>query len=92
MSDKLKLINLLASRKNIGKVLPSSRKNKKYMVNYRGTPVHFGDSRYEDFLDHKDNERRHRYRQRASKIVNKLGQLTYKIRGTPNYYSYHLLW
>lgn len=43
----------------------SHRKNKKYMAIFtdNGTVkvVHFGDNRYEDFTDHKDNNRKMNY-------------------------------
>ena len=90
--SKLKYINQLASRKQIGKIMPSLRKNKKYVVVYKNKPIHFGDSRYDDYIDHRDEERRHRYRQRASKITNKDGELTYKDKNSANYYSFNLLW
>ena len=71
----------------------SDRENKKYVVTLKnGKKVHFGDSRYEDFLIHKDSDRRLRYRQRASKIKDKYGNLTYKNKNSPNFWSYHLLW
>ena len=47
---------------------------------------------YEDFMIHRDHKRRFRYRKRASKIRGKHGNLTYKDRNSPNYWSYHLLW
>lgn len=43
-------------------------------------------------LDHLDEDRRRRYRARASKIKNKNGQYTYKIKYTPNWFSYTFLW
>jgi len=71
----------------------SNRKNKKYMVTLKnGKKIHFGDSRYEDYLSHQDWKRRVRYRKRASKIKDKEGELTYKDPNTANFWSYHLLW
>jgi hypothetical protein len=70
----------------------SKRKNKKYAVEYNGKIIHFGDSRYDDYLDHGDEKRRENYRKRASKIRNKKGELTYKDKNSPNYYSFHILW
>ena len=67
----------------------SERKNKKYAVMYNNKWIHFGHPDYEDYTIHKDPERRKRYRARASKIKNKDGQLTYKLKtsseegGTP---------
>jgi len=71
----------------------SGRKDKKYVVTLKnGEKIHFGDRQYEDFLVHKDPERRIRYRKRASKIKNRYGKLTYKDPRYANYWSYHLLW
>ena len=71
----------------------STRRNKKYVVTLKnGDQIHFGHPDYEDFMIHQDNDRRFRYRKRASKIRDKYGNLTYKDRNSPNYWSYHLLW
>jgi len=71
----------------------SNRKNKKYVVTTKDNKqIHFGDSRYEDYLSHQDWKRRVRYRKRASKIRDKEGNLTYKDPNYANYWSYHLLW
>ena len=71
----------------------SNRMNKKYMVTLKnGNKIHFGDDKFEDFLTHKDTKRRRSYRKRASKIMDKNGNLTYKDKNLPNFWSYHLLW
>jgi len=71
----------------------SNRMNKKYMVTLKnGNEIHFGDDRFEDFLTHKDAKRRRSYRKGASKIKNKNGNLTYRDKNSPNFWSYHLLW
>ena len=36
----------------------SKRKNNKYVVEYEGKKIHFGSTKYEDYLIHKDNDRR----------------------------------
>ena len=54
--------------------------------------VNFGHKDYQDFRQHKDPERRRRYLARAKGIKNKKGQLTYKLKTSPNYWSYHFLW
>ena len=79
------------------KPFKSQRKNKKFSVYVKGKDgkpklIHFGDSRYEDFTQHKDKKRRESYRKRASKIKNKKGEYTYKLKDTPNYWSYNYLW
>ena len=70
----------------------SSRKNKKFYVRYNGKAIHFGDSRYKDYTQHGDPVRRKSYKARASKIKNKNGQLTYKMKSAANYWAYHILW
>lgn len=70
----------------------SKNKNKKYYVVYNGKKIHFGHPDYKDYLDHKDNDRRDKYKARASKIKNKQGQYTYKLKSSPNYWAYNILW
>lgn len=81
----------------------STRKHKKYMVLYNGKWVHFGDTRYEQFkdstplklythLDHGDVKRQKNYLQRSRGIRDGNGNLTYKNKGSPNYYSVRYLW
>ena len=53
----------------------STRKNNKYMVTLKsGKKVHFGSTKYEDYLTHKDKDRRDKYLARATKIKNKQGE------------------
>ena len=54
--------------------------------------IHFGDSRYQDFTQHKDEKRRQSYLKRAKAIRNKKGELTYKDKNTANYWSVKTLW
>ena len=71
----------------------STRKNNKYMVILKsGKKVHFGSSKYEDYLTHKDKERREKYLTRATKIKNKQGELTYIDPESANFWSVNLLW
>jgi phage anti-repressor protein len=65
---------------------------KKYAVWYRDRWIHFGDVRYEDYTTHGDDDRRDRYRKRASKIKNRYGEYTYRNKNYPNFWAYHLLW
>jgi len=73
---------------------PSKAKNKKYSVyvmkDGKKTLLHFGDSRYEDFRQHKDKKRQKSYLARAKGIRNKKGELTWKLKDTPNYWSVKL--
>jgi hypothetical protein len=83
----------------------SNKKNKKYDVYFNDKWISFGDSRYEHYKtsnmipqnlhiypEHHDKERRYKYRVRASKIVNRDGQLTYNDKNYGNYWAYHCLW
>lgn len=79
----------------------SSRKDKKYMVIYKGKVIHFGERRYGQFhdklgkysnQDHNDPERRKRYLKRAKGIKNKEGKLTWNNKEYANYYSINYLW
>jgi hypothetical protein len=84
----------------------SDRKNKKYKVwNDEIGWIHFGDKRYEhyktnkaisstlpSYSEHLDEERRRKYRARASKITDKAGNYTYLDDKSPNFYSYNFLW
>jgi hypothetical protein len=82
---------------NIGKlflgndvtILPSTRKNKKFMVlNPENKYVHFGDNRYEDFTQHKDKDRQQKYLNRSSKIKGNWKDNKY----SPNNLSINILW
>ena len=71
----------------------STRKNNKYMVTLTsGKKVHFGSTKYADYLTHKDKDRRDKYLARATKIKNKQGELTYNNPESANFWSVHLLW
>ena len=49
----------------------SKRKNKKYVVEYEGKKIHFGSTKYEDYLIHKDLDRREKYLAKTKKITKK---------------------
>tara|TARA_R110001592_G_scaffold355909_4_gene657077 strand:+ start:2893 stop:3147 length:255 start_codon:yes stop_codon:yes gene_type:complete len=78
------------------KPFKSKAKNKKFSVyvmkNGKKTLINFGDSRYEDFTQHKDQKKRTSYLKRAKGIKNKAGNLTWKDKNTANYWSVHYLW
>ena len=61
------------------------------MVEYNGKKIHFGSVNTEDYLTHKDPNRRDKYRVKAMKITNKDGELTYQFPSYPNYWSVKLL-
>lgn len=81
---------------------PSTRKDKKLMVNVNGKWIHFGNSNYQHFFDktglldkklnHKDIKRRLRYLKRAKGIKYNNGKFTYSDINSPNYHSINILW
>ena len=71
----------------------SSRRSSKFVVTLpSGRRVHFGQSGAEDFLDHKDADRRRRYLARASGIRDGRGRLTKDTPTSANFWSIRLLW
>ena len=54
--------------------------------------IHYGDSRYEDYTQHKDKKRQASYLARAKGIKNKNGELTYKDKNSANYWAVNKLW
>jgi hypothetical protein len=70
-------------------VLPSTRKDKKFMVmNPAGKWVHFGQMGYEDYTKHRDKARRANYLARARGIRGKWADNKF----SPNNLSIHILW
>lgn len=82
----------------------STREGKKYMAKTpSGKWVHFGSTSYKHYkdttglglyshLDHGDPKRRSNYRKRHSTIRTKSGNLAYRDKEQPSYYSYYFLW
>ena len=70
-------------------ILPSTRKNKKFMImNPDNKYVHFGDKRYEDFTQHKNKDRQQNYLKRSSNIKSNWKNNKY----SPNNLSMNILW
>ena len=68
---------------------PSYKKDKKYMVQRPdGKWVHFGQIGYEDYLKHQNEDRRRRYRLRATNMKGNWKDDKY----SPNNLSIHILW
>lgn len=70
----------------------SRRTDKKYYVIYNGKRINFGAKGSEDFTIHRDQKRKLLYRKRHEAIKNKNGELVYKLKTSPAYWSYNLLW
>ena len=95
MEDINKYSNPSIVSNRLSKYLPntklylSTRKGKKYMIQKPdGSYSHFGDSAYQDFTKHQDEEKRRRYLQRSTKIKGNWKADKY----SPNNLSIHLLW
>ena len=71
---------------------PSWRKGKKHAVLYRGAWIHFGAAGMSDFTQHRDPARRERYRKRHRGVKLGDGRLAYRVKTSPAWWSWHLLW
>ena len=89
--DEFKKLQRKAKRFGAKSLDYSNRKNNKYVVEYEGKKIHFGSTKYEDYLIHKDLGRREKYLAKAKKITNKNGDFTYDSPSFPNYWSAKLL-
>ena len=69
----------------------SKRKNYKYVVEYNDKKIHFGSAKTEDYITHKDKDRRQKYLNKAKIIKDKDGRLTHELPFYPNYWSVNLL-
>lgn len=70
----------------------SKRKGKKYYVEYDNKIINFGSDVGSTFLDHKDETIKKAWKARHEKIKNKNGDYVYKLKNSPSYWSYNLLW
>ena len=61
------------------------------MVEYNDKKIHFGSAKTEDYITHRDKDRRQKYLNKAEKIKDKDGRFTYKLPFYPNYWSVNLL-
>lgn len=66
-------------------VLPSDRKDKKYMIIRDGKKIHFGAMGYQDWTKHGDAERRDAFRKRNVKWKD-------APKYSPSWLSYWILW
>ena len=85
--DEFKKLQRKAKKLGTKSLDYSNRNNNKYVVEYEGKKIHFGSVKYEDFLIHKDKERREKYLAKAKKNINKNGDFTYDSPSFPNYWS-----
>ena len=70
----------------------STRQGKRYMVLYNDRWIHFGSRTGSTYIDHKDDQKRSAWRARHSKITNSKGELVHKLKTSPSYWAWHILW
>lgn len=87
--EKLKQKALSLGATEFGK---SNMEGKRFYVKYQGKKIHFGAEGGSTFIDHKDKKKREAWRARHSKIRDKQGRLVYKLKSSPSYWSWTLLW
>ena len=71
---------------------PSRVKGKRFYVIYRGKKINFGSSTGQTFIDHGDKRIRKAWRARHSKIKLKDGRYAYRVKTSPEWWAYRLLW
>ena len=81
-----------ARRLGATELRPSWHKTKKWAVLYRDRWYHIGARGYQDFTTHHDPLRRAAYRKRHAGILLADGRQAYKVKTTPAYWAYRLLW
>ena len=69
-------------------VLPSTKKDKKYMIDNGEKVIHFGSSLYQDYTKHMDKKRRDSYLKRATMIKGDWVDDPF----SPNWLAINLLW
>lgn len=96
---KIKEARIIAKSKGIIKnddeLQISKTKNKRFSIIKDGKITNFGLYPFSgsgSFLDHKDDKIKSAWRARHSKIKLKDGRLAYKVKDTPEYLSWNILW
>ena len=70
----------------------SWRKHKRFFVRYHGKYIHFGSNNGKTFFDHKDDKKRLAWQKRHSKIKLNNGTLAYRVKESPAFWSWNVLW
>lgn len=101
MSEILKVINKRLDEldSDFKEVKESTRVKKRFMAVNDNKKEHFGQPGAKTYLDlildgeeEKAEDKKERYRLRHSKIKTKDGRYAFKIKDSPAYLSYNLLW
>jgi hypothetical protein len=84
--SKISVVQRKANEYDVGKVLPSTKKDKKYMVeDPDGKMIHFGQLGFQDFTYHNNEKKRTAFKNRNHKWKD-------FPKYTPAFLAYHLLW
>lgn len=70
----------------------SKRKDKRFYVIFNGKIINFGSKTNNTFIDHGDVKKKNAWIARHSKIQNKNGEYVIRLKTSPDYWSYRLLW
>ena len=70
----------------------SNVKGKRLYIVYNNKKINFGSDVGQTYIDHRDEKKRKAWKARHSKIQNKKGQYVYKLKTSPSFWSWHLLW
>ena len=70
----------------------SKRKDKRFYVIFNGKIINFGSKTNNTFIDHGDIKKKESWIARHSKIKNKEGKYVIKLKTSPDFWSYRLLW
>ena len=90
-SIKMNRLKRMAMSLGASSLIPSSRKNKRLMVVYRGHKIHFGSKTGRTFIDHNNPYIRRAWYARHSKIVSN-GEYVINNPLSPSYWSARILW
>jgi hypothetical protein len=64
----------------------------KLEVRHRGRVIRFGHRDYEDFLLHRNEERRQNWRARMRQVRMRSGKKAHKEKTSPLFWAWHILW
>ncbi len=70
----------------------SKRVNKRFYVVYNNKIINFGSKVGHTYIDHGDKLLKKNWQARHSKIKNKEGQYVYRLKTSPDFWSWHILW
>lgn len=70
----------------------SKRRDKRFYVIFNGKTINFGSNTNNTFIDHGNIKKKNAWVARHSKIKNKEGNFVIRLKTSPDFWSYRLLW